>query len=68
MVTSADWQAVEVCLSDEQPGSGAIELTLPTLTPAIRTSASGRRPFAFENTACTVYWLANGLANFVYAR
>jgi hypothetical protein len=43
----------------------AIPVTLPTLTPAIRTSESGRSPFAFENTACIVVWLANGLANFV---
>jgi hypothetical protein len=36
--------------------------------PAIRTNDCGRSPFAPENSACTVNWLANGLANFVYAR
>ncbi len=41
---------------------------MPTLTPAIRTSELGRSPFAFENTAWTVNFEANGFANFVYAR
>ena len=43
-------------------------MTLPTLTPAIRTNEFGRRPLALAKTACTVYGLANGFANFVNPR
>ena len=35
-------------------------MTLPTFTPAIRTSESGRSPLALENTACTVKWMLEG--------
>ena len=66
IVTSAAshfWLAVTL-----QPGTVETLLTLPTLTPAIRTNEFGRRPLALANTACTVYGLANGFANFVNPR
>ena len=47
------------------PGSGVTAVTVPTLTPAIRTRAPGRIPLALANVALTVYWPANGLANLV---
>src|SRR2546423_3043931 len=48
-----------------QPFMGATLCTLPTLTPAIRTSASCLRPLALGKIACAVYEVANGLANLV---
>ena len=51
-----------------QSGTGPTLSTLPTLIPAILTSESGFSPFALEKTACTVYGLANGFANFVKPR
>ena len=42
--------------------------TLPTLTPAILTSESGRRLLALEKIAWTVNGVANGFANLVNAR
>ena len=68
IVTSAAWQALWALADGLQPGSGLTPVTVPTLTPAIRTSEPGWSPLALENVAWTVYWLANGLANFVYAR
>ncbi len=65
IVTSAAWQPV---LPDEQPGSLATVVTLPTLMPAIRTSEFGWIPLAAENTAWTVNWLESGFANFVNPR
>ncbi len=65
IVTSAAWQALCVVLADLHPGSCATELTVPTLTPAMRTSDPGCSPLALANVACTVYLCANGLANFV---
>ena len=60
--------AAGVCAASWQPGPAPMLCTLPTLTPAIRTSDAGRSPFALENVAWTVNWLANGLANFVNTR
>ena len=68
IVTSAAWQSLRFCPSTVQPGPCETSVTVPTLIPAIRTSDPGRRPFALENVAWTVNWLANGFANFVYAR
>src|SRR5689334_2958090 len=51
-----------------QPDTGPTLTTLPTLTPAILTGDSGFTPLALEKTACTVYSLANGLANLVNPR
>ena len=42
------------------------EVTLPTLTPAIRTGEAGRTLPAFVNTASTVYLSAQG-SDFVKA-
>ena len=67
IVTSAVLQAVAVVVAVLQPGSVETPVTLPTLTPAIRTSESACSPLALEKIAWTVYWFANGLANFVYA-
>src|ERR1700741_2660922 len=47
------------------PGSGLTAVTVPTLTPAMRTRAPGTIPSVLANVALTVYWLANGLANLV---
>ncbi len=55
-------------LADLQPGSAVTAVTVPTLTPAMRTSDPGCSPLALANVACTVYLCANGLANLVYAR
>ena len=68
IVTSAIWHFCSVPAVSLQPFTGATSVTIPTLTPAIRTNDCGRRPFAFENSAWTVNLLANGFANFVYAR
>src|SRR5205085_5913797 len=51
-----------------QPETGPTLETLPTFTPPILTSESGRSPLALEKIARTVYGLANGLANFVKPR
>ncbi len=50
------------------PGTAPTPVTWPTFTPAIRTGEPGLSPVALEKTACTVYWLANGLANLVNPR
>ena len=50
------------------PGTGPTPVTWPTSIPAIRTGDPGLTPLAFEKTAWTVYWLANGFANFVNPR
>ena len=39
--------------------------TLPTFTPAIRTSELGRKSLELGTMAWIVKWLANGLANLV---
>ena len=63
--TCAAWHALWFLADELQPGSGLTAVTVPTLTPAIRTSAPGTIPSALANVALTVYWLANGLANLV---
>ena len=68
IVTSAAAQRERLCAYRRQPGTPLMLCTFPTLTPAIRTSESGRRPLALEKMAWTVNGLANGLANFVNAR
>ncbi len=65
IVTSAAWQAFWVVLADLQPGSWPTAVTVPTLTPAMRTSEPGWSPLALAKVAWTVYLWANGLANFV---
>ncbi len=67
MVTSAARQALGVLSADWHPGSIDTSVTLPTSTPAIRTSEPDCRPLALEKTAWIVNGRANGLANLVYA-
>ncbi len=68
IVTWAAEQLARPGWSWAQPGTLPMPVTLPTLTPAIRTSDPGRSPPALANVAWTVNGLANGLANFVNAR
>src|ERR1700722_1238940 len=63
IVTSDAWQLASP--PDLQPGSSATPMTLPTLTPAIRTAEFGTSPLALANVACTVNLPASGFANFV---
>ena len=65
IVTSAAAQRVRFRATSAHPGTALIPCTLPTLTPAIRTSESGRSPLALEKTAWIVNGRANGFANFV---
>jgi hypothetical protein len=51
IVTSAARQAFGVPLADLHPGSSLTEVTLPTLTPAMRTSEPGCRPLALAKVA-----------------
>jgi hypothetical protein len=68
IVTFAALQRAGVCAASWQPGAAPMLCTLPTSTPAMRTSDAGRKPLALEKVACTVNWLANGFANLVNTR
>ncbi len=65
IVTSAARHAAGFFYAEWQPGTSETPVTLPTLTPAIRTSEPDCSPFALEKIAWIVYGLANGLANLV---
>ena len=67
IVTFAALHCPPTVLASLQLLTGETLSTLPTLIPAIRTCESGFRPLADWKIACTVYGLANGLANLVYA-
>jgi hypothetical protein len=51
IVTSAAWHWDWVVPFTLQWVTGEMFVTVPTLTPAIRTNESGRNPFALEKTA-----------------